>query len=199
MRTDEYSWADSGYYDQAEATAQHEFRDIIRPRLPKWGRPAVLLDFACGHGRMVPYLAPLAERLILCDVSADAIRACRRRFGYLDSVECLVNDLTTVPLPDASVAAVFSWDAMVHFDYRALEAYAAEFARIMAPGAFGFVHHSNYGAAGGDWMENPGYRAPTDAEGVRERLEAAGLSVVTQTVIDWSKPGLDCLTTFQTS
>lgn len=193
MRTDQYDFEASGYYAAAESSAQREWRDIIAPRLPEWD-PSCVLDFACGHGRMVPYLAQRATWLVLCDVSADAIEACRRRFG--GSVDYIVNDLATIPLPDGSVTAVFSWDAMVHFAYDSLAVYAAEFARVMAPGAVGLVHHSNYGGEG-DWQQNPGYRAATDAEGVKERFIAAGLVVTTQHVIDWSEPALDCLTTFR--
>lgn len=195
MRTDEYDFDASGYYEMAEGSAQGEFQTFIAPAIASFDLSSTL-DFACGHGRMAPYLAPRAERLVLCDVSADAVAECRRRYGHVSGIEYLVNDLEGIPLEDSSITAVVSWDAMVHFDYSMVDVYARQFARVMAPGASGFLHHSNLGGMA-PWMDSAGYRAATNAAGVAWVLEQAGFTVTEQRIIEWGGvPGLDALTTF---
>ena len=50
---------------------------------------------------------------------------------------------------------------MVHFDRLVVRDDVAEFARVLASGGGGFVHHSNYGivSESQDWQKNPAWRS----------------------------------------
>lgn len=164
----------------------------------------VVLDFACGHGRIGEKFSALAHELILCDIRKEAIEFCRQRFHDRPK-NCrytfLVNTDDTIPLPDSSVSFLYSWDAMVHFERQDLEPYLSEFSRILRKQGCGFIHHSNYGSLNDgerkEWRENPHWRANVSASDVKDMCEEQGLVVVKQELLDWGVEQLDCITVFR--
>ena len=52
----------------------------ILPRLKSYVPAATILEIAPGYGRWTQFLRPLADRLVLVDLSATCIDVCRRRF-----------------------------------------------------------------------------------------------------------------------
>ncbi len=106
-------------------------------------------------------------------------------------------------IQDESITFVYSFDSMVHFDKLVVRDYVAEFARIMKPGAFGFVHHSNLGSfkKHSDWAQNHGSRSDVSAELFKKYCENAGLEVTYQKLMG-PKEGvgmedLDCISIFR--
>jgi ubiquinone/menaquinone biosynthesis C-methylase UbiE len=157
----------------------------------------VVLDFACGRGRIAERFADISGKLICADTSADAVEACRQRFAKNSNVECLVNGNGSIPVPSGSITFLYSWDAMVHFSSSELAEYFVEFKRVLKADGMALIHHSNYAALSSvarPWQENPGSRAYVSAEDVRRIGERCGLSIVKQQVIDWSQANLDCVT-----
>lgn len=108
----------------------------------------VVLDFACGHGRIAAKVSELAGKLMLCGINKDAIEFCKDRF-LSSKTKCkfkfIVNNNKKIPIWKNSVTFIYSWDAMVHFEQEDLEIYAGEFYRILKKGKYGFIHHSNDG------------------------------------------------------
>jgi SAM-dependent methyltransferase len=123
------------------------WRSTLLPRL-HWLLPAAtVLEIAPGQGRWSQYLKDLAGELILVDVAAHAIDACRRRFAGATNVAFHVGDGTSLPMvADRSVDLAFSFDSLVHAEADVLAAYAAELARALAPDGVAFLHVSNMGA-----------------------------------------------------
>jgi SAM-dependent methyltransferase len=188
----------SEYYDAAEAAVASQWL-IIEPYLRETPEPdlSVVLDFACGRGRIAERFADISGKLICADTSVDAIEACRRRFAKQPHVECLVNGDGYIPVPSGSITFLYSWDAMVHFSCSELDEYFVEFKRVLKTDGMALVHHSNCAALSSvarPWVENPGSRAYVSAKDVRRIGEKCGLSVVRQQIIDWSQPNLDCIT-----
>ena len=188
----------SEYYDTAEADVDWQWR-IIEPFLSESPRPdlSVVLDFACGRGRIAERFADISGKLICTDMAAVAVEQCRRRFAMRSNVECLVNGSGSIPLPSGSITFLCSWDAMVHFNVTELAEYFAEFKRVLNPDGTALIHHSNYAAlstVARPWPQNPGSRAYVSAEDVRHICEQCGLTLVKQQVIDWSQASLDCIT-----
>jgi SAM-dependent methyltransferase len=188
----------SEYYDTAEPYAASQWR-IIEPYLRESPKPdlSVVLDFACGRGRIAEHFANISGKLICADTSVDAIEACRPRFAGNPKVECLVNGNGSIPVPAGSITFLYSWDAMVHFSTSELEEYFVEFKRVLKKDGMALIHHSNYAALSSvarPWQENPGSRAYVSAEDARRIGEQCGLSIVKQQVIDWSLANLDCIT-----
>jgi ubiquinone/menaquinone biosynthesis C-methylase UbiE len=188
----------SEYYDAAEADVAWQWQ-IIEPYLRESPKPdlSVVLDFACGRGRIAERFADISGKLICTDMSVDAIEACRHRFARNSNVECLVNGNKSIPVPSGSVTFLYSWDAMVHFSSSELEEYFIEFKRVLKTDGLALIHHSNYASLSSvarPWTENPGSRAYVSAEDVRRIAERYGFSIVKQQVMDWSEANLDCIT-----
>lgn len=91
-------------------------------------------------------------------------------------------------------------DAVVHFDKTVVEKYVHEFARVMKPGARGFVHHSNHGvvAPESNWLDNPHWRSNMTRELFAQYCRDAELEIVSQTLMAWGAHSeLDCLSVFR--
>lgn len=197
------------YYRAAEAIARNQFNGVVKPALGealfKSFDMSVTLDFACGYGRFAEILAPRCGKLICCDIKADSIDYCRRRFANHPSgcqFEFVVNDLDGIALSDEMVTFVYSWDAMVHFNKELLDRYFREFYRVMKKGGRGFAHHSNYCGLVGPkdtiWNDNPHCRASVSAQDAKEILEKCGFKVLAQTRITWAHDvDLDCISVFE--
>jgi SAM-dependent methyltransferase len=188
----------SEYYDTAERYAASQWL-IIEPYLRESPKPdlSIVLDFACGRGRIAERFAAISGKLICADMSVDAIEACRQRFAKNSNVECLVNGDGSIPVPSGSITFLYSWDAMVHFSSSELEEYFVEFKRVLKTDGMALIHHSNYAALSSvarPWQENPESRAHVSADDVRRIGEKCGLRIVRQQVIDWRLANLDCIT-----
>lgn len=61
----------------------------------------------------------------------------------MSNVECRVSELESIPADNESMSFIYSWDAMVHFDYRSVDYILSEFTRILKNGGYAVIHHSN--------------------------------------------------------
>lgn len=196
-------WADHSYYDDAERL------DWL---LPFWERPrfrakfdrldiAAYVELACGHGRHTRYiLETLADRRVervwLVDVVAENIDHCARRFAADPRVRAVKNDgADLAAIADASVTAVFSYDAMVHFEYDAVLSYIAETYRVLVPGGRALLHHSNYDKnPGGFYRDNPHWRNFMTKALFAHAALRTGFVVLDQEVTHWNQdPDIDCI------
>lgn len=198
-----FSWSESDYYDVAEDAMDMQWSHIF-PMIRDADFTSVL-ELAPGHGRNTLKLMEVAGEIHLVDLNATCIEYCRQRFaGHAGPCRLSyhVNDGTSLPmLADGSISFVYSFDAMVHFDRDIVRDYVREFARVMRPGARGFVHYSNYGQFAEDpdsnWRQNPHWRSTMSRALFAEFCAEAGLEVVQDRLVDWEGvPQLDCVTVF---
>jgi ubiquinone/menaquinone biosynthesis C-methylase UbiE len=102
------------------------------------GPGQTLADLACGSGGPGLWVArATGARLIGVDYSSVAIQQARQRaaaFGLGDRADFLVGEITSIPLPDASLDAAMSVDAFQFFPDQ--PAALREIARILRPGAY---------------------------------------------------------------
>lgn len=190
------------WFDEAEASMQSQWNDPIWPLIRR-ADFASTLEIAPGAGRNSVRLAEHAGVLHLVDLNRYALDRCRERFrGYTGpcDVRYHENDGTSLSfLPDASVSLVYSWDSMVHFERAVVARYVAEFARVMRPGAWGFVHHSNYGTQSEDpdIERAPHLRSNLTARLFGEYCAASGLERTRFLVFDWGGVAdTDCISLF---
>lgn len=73
-----------------------------------------IVDYGCGTGRLARLIAPFCGHLTLVDVSVEALRECRRRFGHLSHVEYRLTDGSDWVIPEA-VDYVYSYAALIYF------------------------------------------------------------------------------------
>jgi SAM-dependent methyltransferase len=118
----------------------------LMPRIHSWVPTGTILELGPGHGRWSQYLKDLCGELILVDVAAHCIDACRQRFSGAPNIAYHVGDGSSLPMvADRSVDFAFSFDSLVHAEADVMDAYAAELARTLKPDGVGFLHHSNMG------------------------------------------------------
>ena len=194
----------SAYYQDAEQYMETQWKGTIWPIIKDFDF-RITLDFACGQGRNTALLAHHAKQLYAVDANPEAIDVAKRRFpaGRKGcSVEVVQNngcDLSGIP--SAVLTTLYSFDSMVHFEKRLVELYMPEFFRVMAPGAKGFIHHSNLGRLSDnpDFQAHPGWRSNVDKDWFARCCWNHGLWPIEQTLLDWHVgqcvfQHLDCLT-----
>ncbi|MBR0904593.1 class I SAM-dependent methyltransferase [Bradyrhizobium liaoningense] len=159
-----------------------------------------LVELACGQGRHSFQVVNRCERLWLVDSSVDALSNARKRFSAHPHVTTVISidGLSFTEIPDSSATAVFSYDAMVHFELLTVACYIAETARVLRPGGRGLFHHSNYAEnPTGQIDENPGWRNFMTTDVMNHLLSRSGLRILEQTVFDRENPKGDALTMFE--
>lgn len=192
-------WASSPYYDEAERWT-HIFWDENSPFRRFFNKLNLdyVVELDCGHGRHSEIVAAQAHKLIVFDVFESNLGYCRQRLSRFQNIEYyLGNGFDFRPLRDASVTAIFSYDAMVHFSMNIVLSYLRDAVRILTPGGMALFHHSNFAGPGaGHYGQNPHARNVMDfglfAEVAQQELN---MEVVDSIVMDWgSVPQLDRLT-----
>jgi ubiquinone/menaquinone biosynthesis C-methylase UbiE/uncharacterized coiled-coil protein SlyX len=75
----------------------------------------VVLDIASGEGYGSAMLANYADKVMGVDISAEAVKHARRRYKK-NNLEYMVGSCADIPLPDASVDLVVSFETIEHHD-----------------------------------------------------------------------------------
>jgi SAM-dependent methyltransferase len=98
----------------------------------QWCGDAEVLDAACGEGYGAALLAAAAARSVTgVDLSEDAIRHARQRYGDRDKLSFEVADATCLPFADAAFDRVVSFETLEHL--REQETLLREFRRVLRP------------------------------------------------------------------
>jgi ubiquinone/menaquinone biosynthesis C-methylase UbiE len=160
------------------------------------------VDLACGHGRNSEKLAPLADRLVLVDVNPETLAFCKQKVTTMACEYVQTNGYDLHGISDNSVTFLYCFDAAVHFDLEIIISYIKEFKRILIPGAYGFVHHSNSTEFPGlDFRKHPLWRNFMSKEIFAHVCIRKGLNIVDQRIVDWGMPEYfrdsDCFSLFR--
>jgi SAM-dependent methyltransferase len=89
-------------------------------------------DVACGEGYGSALLAATAASVIGIDVAAETIEHARRGYAALSNLRFEPASAVALPLPDASVDAVVSFETIEHLPREDQPRMIAEFARVLA-------------------------------------------------------------------
>ena len=88
-------------------------------------------DVACGEGYGSAGLAAVARSVVGVDISDQAIEHARRTYGDRDNLRFVHGRADAIPLPDASIDLVVSFETIEHHDRH--EEMLAEIKRILRP------------------------------------------------------------------
>jgi 2-polyprenyl-3-methyl-5-hydroxy-6-metoxy-1,4-benzoquinol methylase len=129
-----------GYAWGGRDWVRRDFLRFVAPWLPD-GRPARVLEIACGMGRFTEVLLEMGkvEHVHGIDLSEHCVESCRQRFPERFTGTC--TDGRT--LPDGSYDLVVSYDSLVHADLPVLTSYFEQSVRVLEPGGHIVVHHAN--------------------------------------------------------
>jgi len=203
---------DSEYFELAEKSLERHWKYFIEPVIGEQ-RFGLTIDLAIGWGRNTEMLRRISDRVIGVDINQECIDHCAERFKDADNVDFIKTDGTELAgVADNSVDLMYCFDAMVHFQPEVVDAYVAEFSRVLKPGGLGLIHHSNWTQAlGGNFQEQPHWRNYMCAEMFAYFVHRDGLKMLEQRIIGWDEsipgaadydsfmPALDCISAFTKS
>ncbi|CAH2031072.1 class I SAM-dependent methyltransferase [Trichlorobacter ammonificans] len=129
-----------------------------------------LLEIGPGGGRWTEYLAPLARKLVVVDVTPVCIELCKERFSNYSHISYVVNDGSDLSaLGDIRFDGIWSWDVFVHIAAADIRTYVNQFARLLNPGGVVVIHHSSGG------VNRIGWRSDMTAAMMQEFCHECGL------------------------
>lgn len=140
------------------------FADELRSRAP-----CTVLEIGCGAGRDGVILAASGASYLGTDLSPEAVRICRER-----GLEAVVASATDLPLPDASVDAVWSMSTLMHLTDDQYAAALAEIARVTTPGGVVELGVWGHEAALAGYDEHGRFFNRRTDDSLRESLTAIG-------------------------
>jgi len=189
----EYTWPEHGdEWSQPWGGTRYLWNCTILPRIQSFLPSLRILEIAPGFGRCTQFLKDVSDTLIVVDISERCIQACKERFHDSNNIEYHVNDGKSLDMiSDQSIDFIFSWDSLVHADKSVMEAYIRQFPRILKPGGFGFIHHSNLAEyrnriTGKLKCKNEHFRDETmDSSLFLKYSQESGLSCILQEKINW--------------
>ena len=163
------------------------------------------LEIASGTGRHSAQILNRCQTLTLLDTSSAAIAIARERFREHPHVKAVHSiDGKTIPLAPSSYSAVFSFDAMVHFEPITIASYLDEIARVLSPKGKVLLHHSNYSAnPEANFKRNPHWRNFMTTDLMKHLASRAGLDIIEYQTFHWGprrrffQPKIDALTVLQ--
>jgi ubiquinone/menaquinone biosynthesis C-methylase UbiE len=140
------NWTDAGdEWSVAWGGADKQWHGTILPRILPYLPVGKILESAPGFGRWTNLLRGHCKQLVGVDLNGNCIDRCRQRFAGDSSMSFYVNDGRSLPMTsDASIDFIFSFDSLVHVEAGVIDAYLAEFARVLTPKGTAFIHHSNF-------------------------------------------------------
>jgi SAM-dependent methyltransferase len=131
-------------------------------------------DVACGEGYGSALLAGVAQSVVGVDIDAASIVHARAAYGTQSNLRFLEGSAAALPLPDAVVDAVVSFETLEHLEAADQPRMIAEFARVLAPGGLLVISSPNraeYSDARG--YVNPFHLHELDREGLARLLGSA--------------------------
>lgn len=178
------------YYQDAEAPGHIEIfwgqDSIFRKMFDKMDLTNVV-EIACGRGRHTHQFVDRAGSVTMVDILEPNIAACRRRFEGKQNVSFIVNSGNDIAEIEADTAtALFSYDAMVHFEAADVISYIKETARVLRPGGMALLHYSNNEETPeGTYADSGAWRNFFSEKMMRHFANRSGLTTLESAVISW--------------
>lgn len=154
-----------------------------------------VIELAVGHGRHVPMYEAKAGHIVLVDILQKNIDYCRERFKNSQKIDYYCNNgYNLSALHDNEYSALFTYDAMVHFEMMDIYEYLKDIHRVLRNGGMALFHHSNNTSSyKNSFFTGAGGRSYMSKDLFAYLAYRAGFEVVEQQVIDWSMKDLDCV------
>lgn len=154
-----------------------------------------VIELAVGRGRHVSMYEPIAKHIVLVDILQENIDFCKERFAGNSKIEYYCNNGYNLrKLKSGEYSALFTYDAMVHFEMMDIFEYLKDIHRVLRKGGMALFHHSNNCSDYKDSFFNAeGRRSYMSKDLFAYLAYRAGFEIVEQQVIDWGAKDLDCI------
>ncbi|MDE6744201.1 MAG: class I SAM-dependent methyltransferase [Lachnospiraceae bacterium] len=156
-----------------------------------------VIELASGRGRHVPHYIDKAGTITLVDILEENMVICKERFKGANNIKYYKNNgYNLEKLSSDSYTALFTYDAMVHFEMMDVYEYLKDIYRVLVDGGKALFHHSNYtDDYKVDFAHGPHARCFMSKDIFAYLSHRAGFEVIEQKVIDWwGVKELDCIT-----
>src|SRR5262245_56593246 len=153
---------------EGEIAHEHWHRYAFARRFAAGRRVA---DVACGEGYGSALLADVARDVVGVDIDPEAVAHARNAYAGRTNLRFAEGSATALPLPDASVDVVVSFETLEHLAAADQPPMVAEFARVLAPAGVLVLSSPNrpeYSDARG--YANPFHRHELDRDGLARLL-----------------------------
>lgn len=184
------------YYAQVEHPAWIAIfwdKDSLFRRMFNQLELSAVIELACGHGRHTEQIIDRSPCITLVDINEQNIAACRARFAGRNNVYYGVNNgVDLSDFADGSASALFSYDAMVHFEASDVIGYLTEFARLLRQGGRALLHYSNCeDFPEGTYEDGPHWRSFFSEKMMRHFANRAGFKTVESHTLPWPPGNTD--------
>jgi SAM-dependent methyltransferase len=125
-------WDDAAFWDTGRTQVGFVL-DFLETRGIRFGR-RLALDFGCGVGRLCGPFADHFDHVVGLDVARSMLEVARTRNPAGRRVPYVQSASRTLPFSSGAFDFVFSHLVLQHCGAEAALGYAAEFARVLAPG-----------------------------------------------------------------
>lgn len=154
-----------------------------------------VIELAVGRGRHVNMYEAVAKHIVLVDILQENIDFCKERFSGNTKIEYYCNNgYNLSELMDEEYTALFTYDAMVHFEMMDIFEYLKDIHRVLRKGGMALFHHSNNCSDYKSSFYNAQGRRSYMCKDLFAYLAyRIGFEIVEQQVIDWGVKDLDCI------
>ena len=201
VKNEAFFWGDDAevsFFQPAERAMEAQWEMVKRFLTPHPIDYTSTMELSCGRGRNSERLAALSDSIVLVDVNPENITFCKNRFADKPWRFVINNGFDLQAISDGSITFAYCFEAAVHFDLEIILSYIKEFRRILCPGGFGFVHHSNVTEnPGADFRAHPHWRNFMSKEIFAHLCIHNGLNIVDQYIFDQGGHGSDCFSLFE--
>jgi ubiquinone/menaquinone biosynthesis C-methylase UbiE len=201
VRREAFHWGNNAaesYFDPAARDMDRQWA-VVEPFLSRFPIDySNTMDLACGRGRSSEKLASMGGKLTLVDVNEENIAFCVNKFAGNNFSFLVNNGFDLHEVADHSITFMYCFEAAVHFDLEIILSYIKEFGRVLVPGGFGFIHHSNFtGSPGTDFRAHPHSRNFMSKDIFVHLCTRNGLEIVDQRILNWGGCEADCFSLFR--
>jgi SAM-dependent methyltransferase len=102
-----------------------------------------VLDAACGEGYGASLLAAAAASVVGVDIDAATVAHARAQYAKVERLRFVEGSCAGLPLPDAAVDVVVSFETVEHLPAADQPRMVAEFARVLVPGGLLVISSPN--------------------------------------------------------
>ncbi len=154
-----------------------------------------VIELACGRGRHVKKYIDKATDVTLVDILDKNINICQERFHMYNNIHYYNNNgYNLKELSSDKYTALFSYDAMVHFEMMDIYEYLKDIYRVLIKGGKVLIHHSNYDRDYKvSFIDGPYGRSYMNASIFAYMAFRCGFRILEQKVIPWGIEDLDCI------
>lgn len=156
-----------------------------------------VIELACGRGRHVGKYVDKVKDVTLVDILDKNIEFCRNRFQTYENVHYYRNNgFNLEQLPADRYTALFSYDAVVHFEMMDIYEYLKDTYRVLVKGGRALIHHSNFDKDyTASFINSPHGRSYMNANIFAYLASRCGFRILVQKLINWGGiDRLDCVT-----